>query len=82
MHGTLNPFAPGQEDWTSYVERLEHYFAARIQAKEESIAAYLAALRELFEYCEYGDTLSEMIRDRLVCGVNHDGIQRRLLAEN
>ena len=22
MHGTLNPFAPGQEDWTSYVERV------------------------------------------------------------
>ena len=56
-------------------------FNSRIRAKEESIAAYLAALRELSEYCEYRDTLSEMIRDRLVCGVNHDGIQRRLLAE-
>ena len=29
----------------------------------------------------YGDSLNEMIRDRLVFGVNHDTIQPRLLAE-
>ena len=29
----------------------------------------------------YGTTLSEMLRDRLVCGVNHEGIQKKLLAE-
>ena len=28
MHGTLTQFAPEEEDWTTYVERLEHYFAA------------------------------------------------------
>lgn len=26
-------------------------------------------------------SLKEMLRDRLVCGVNHDGIQRKLLLE-
>ena len=46
-----------------------------------SIVDPLAALRELSEYCDYGESLNEMLRDRLVCGVNHEGIQKRLLAE-
>ena len=42
---------------------------------------YVAALRALSEHCEYGDSLKLMLRDRLVCGINHEGIQRRLLSE-
>ena len=42
---------------------------------------YVAALRALAEYCEYGDSLNIMLRDKLMCGVNHKGIQRRLLPE-
>ena len=38
-------------------------------------------LRQLTEYCEFGATLDEMLRDRLVCGVQDIRIQRRLLAE-
>ncbi len=46
----------------------------------ESIADYVAALREL---ALNGTTnlLEEMLRDRLVCGVNYLGIQRKLLSE-
>ncbi len=54
---------------------------SRVRDRAESVASYPAALRELAEYCEYGDRLLEMLRDRLVCGVNHEGIQCRLLAE-
>ena len=61
------------------VQRFKFYNRAR--AKGETIAAYVAALRALAEYCNFGDSLSTMLRDRLVCGVNHEGIQRRLLAE-
>ena len=39
---------------------------------------YVAALKKL---STEGDSLNEMIRDRLVCGVNDGRIQRRLLAE-
>lgn len=46
------------------------------------MATYLAALRELVEHCEYRESISEMLRNRLVCSVSHEGIQRRLLAEN
>ena len=56
-------------------------FNTRNRASGESIAAYVAALRELAEHCDYGASLSEMLRDRLVCGVNHEGIQKKLLAE-
>ena len=56
-------------------------FNTRSRKQGESVAAYIAALRELAEHCSYGTTLSEMLRDRLVCGVNNETIQRKLLAE-
>ena len=45
------------------------------------MAAFVAGLRQLSEHCEFGTTLEDMIRDRLVCGVANSSIQRRLLAE-
>ena len=42
---------------------------------------YVEELKKLSTECEYGDSLNEMIRDRLVCGVNDRRIQRSLLAE-
>ena len=41
----------------------------------------MASLREIAKYCDYKDTLNMMLRDRLVCGVNHQGIQKRMLGE-
>ena len=35
----------------------------------------------MVEHCNYGGTLNEMLRDRLVCGINDDAIQRRSLSE-
>ena len=43
---------------------------------------YLSELRVLAQWCKFGDTLDDMLRDRLVCGVNEETIQRRLLAES
>ncbi len=42
---------------------------------------YVAVLRKWAHDCNYGEKLTEMLRDRLVCGINDDRIQRRLLAE-
>ena len=55
-------------------------FNSRSRKEGESIAMYVAELKKLSMECEYGDSLNEMIRDRLVCGVN-DGRIQRLLAE-
>ena len=56
-------------------------FYNRVRAPGESIAAFVASLHKTAEHCEYKDTLKDKLRDWLVCGVNHDGIQRKLLAE-
>ena len=46
------------------------------------MANYVAELRVLGEYCDFGTTIENMIRDRLVCGINDHEIQRRLLQES
>ena len=56
-------------------------FNTRFQQPGETISMFLAELRHLCEHCDFGITLDEMLRDRLVCGVRDIRIQRRLLAE-
>ena len=56
-------------------------FNSRFRAEGESVADFLAALRSLSEHCNYGSLLDIMLRDRLVCGIRDDAMQRRLLSE-
>ena len=56
-------------------------FNTRKQQAGETVAEYVAALRKAAEFCDYGDSLSEMLRDRLVCGITDISVQKRLLAE-
>ena len=56
-------------------------FHSRSRKPGESVAAYVAELRALTEFCNFGASLEEMIRDRLVCGINDPSLQKRLLAE-
>ena len=57
-------------------------FHTRVRKTAESVATYVAELRAIGEHCAFGDTLEDMIRDRLVCGINNPRIQRRLLQES
>ena len=41
----------------------------------------MTELKRLSEHCDFGVTLEDMIRDRLLCGVRSPKIQQRLLAE-
>ena len=52
------------------------------QQPGEPVAAFVAELRHLTEHCDFGATLDDMLRDRLVCGIADVTIQRRLLAED
>ena len=45
------------------------------------VANNIAKLRELSQYCNFGDTLELMMRDRIVCGINDTQTQKHLLAE-
>ena len=55
---------------------------SRSRKPGESVATYIAELKQLSENCALGDFLQEMLRDRIVCGINDPRIQRRLLAES
>ncbi len=45
------------------------------------MAAFVAELRRLTEFFDFGPSLEDMLRDRLVCGMGDTRMQRRLLAE-
>ena len=45
------------------------------------MANYIVELQALFNYCNFGDTLELMLKDRIVCGINNIQIQKHLLAE-
>jgi len=56
-------------------------FHKRNQNDGESIAVYVAELKKLSEHCQFGDGLNDALRDRLVCGISQESIQKRLLSE-
>lgn len=45
------------------------------------MADYVVALKNLAEHCKYWDTLETILRERIVCGIRNEKIQRRLLVE-
>ena len=56
-------------------------FHNKFRKSGQSVANFVAELRQLSEHCDFGAVLDDMLRDRLVCGNNNDAIQRRLLGE-
>ena len=58
-----------------------HQFHQRQQQSGESVATYLAELRKMAVPFEFGATLGEALRDRLVCGLGKEAHQKRLLLE-
>ena len=57
-------------------------FNTRVRLPNESVMTYVSELRALAEHCKFPETfLDELLRDRLVCGINDQQIQRRLLAK-
>ena len=64
---------------SAVVRRFKFYNKTR--GNGQSVADFVAELRQLSEDCEFGDTLNTMLRDRLVCGIADTQIQKRLLQE-
>ena len=94
LQNLLSPDKPGNRSYADLVDTLsKHYkpasseiverfrFNSRIRKPGESVAAFVAELRALAEFCNFGDALEAMLRDRIVCGINEDSIQRRLLSD-
>ena len=49
------------------------------QKDGENMKAYAASLQKLAEHCAFGDTLSGTLRDRLVCSMRDEAVQKHLL---
>ena len=94
LRNILSPEKPGEKTYTELVEKLARHFKpapseiverfkfhSRVRRAGESITTYVAELRSLSEYCNFGAMLNDMLRDRLVCGVNDGAIQKTLLAQ-
>ena len=87
----VSPEKPGEKSYAVLVEALSKHFKptpseiverfkfhSRVRKAVESIATFVAELRSLSEYCNFGPSLEDMLRDRLVCGVNDHAIQKHL----
>ena len=94
IRSLVAPQKPTEKSYDELVEKLKvHYdpppaiaverfkFNSRMRQPSENVATYISELRQLAIKCNFGDKLDEMLRDRIVCGVNDNRIQRRLLAE-
>ena len=58
-------------------EIVERYkFHSRVRRPAESVGTFLSELRALSVYCNFGPSLNDMLRDRLVCGINDDQMQK------
>lgn len=56
-------------------------FNSRVRAEGETVSKFVAALKSLSEHCNFGTELGNMLRDRIVCGINSVTIQTRLLEQ-
>ena len=94
LRNIVSPNKPGDKTYSALVTALSQHFKptpseiverfkfhSRARKAGESVATYVAELRSLTEFCNFGDMLEVMIHDRLVCGINDPAIQKRLLAE-
>uniref|UniRef100_A0A5S6QT12 RNA-directed DNA polymerase n=1 Tax=Trichuris muris TaxID=70415 RepID=A0A5S6QT12_TRIMR len=54
-------------------------FAQRFRQENETVSQFLNALRGLAANCEFGDSLTERLRDQLVIGINNATWREQLL---
>ena len=94
LRNLLTPEKPGDKPYADLVKVLTDHFSpkpseivqratfySRSRKPGESIATFVTELCASAEHCNFGRSLDDMIPDRVVCGVNDDVIQKRLLAE-
>ncbi len=90
----LSPALPGDKTFEELTQTLSRQYSpppseviqrfrfnSKCRQSGESVAAYVADLWRLAEFCNFGRTPNQMIRDRLVSGVNSEDIQKKLLGE-
>ncbi|XP_023192425.1 uncharacterized protein K02A2.6-like [Xiphophorus maculatus] len=87
MRNLVSPDKPSSKTYSQLVTRLKEHFNPKpseiVQRyKFDSRSRKPAESRRLAQDCNFGATLERRLRDRLVCGIADDRIQRRLLSES
>lgn len=59
-----------------------HKFNTRNQKVGETIESYVSNLRIKAKSCNFGELCEELVRDRLVCGINNDHLRKVLLRDS
>ena len=94
LRDLVSPVSPKDKTFDELAEVLKKHFEPkplvtaerftfhrRNQSASESILEYVAELRRLATHCEFGEYRDQALRDRLVCGLRSENIQKRLLSE-
>ena len=94
LRNLTSPNKPSEKDYATLVKLLKDHlspkpliiaerfrFHKRNQREGETVTQYIAELRKLAEFCEFGTNLNDSLRDRFVCGIRAENIQKRLLSE-
>ena len=94
LRNLVSPVKPSEKSLNELTDTLREHFepkklvmAARFQLHQrqqqagESVSTYLAELRRMAVPREFGNSLSESLKDRLVCGLRNEAHQKRLLSE-
>ena len=94
LRNLVSPSKPTEKSYQDLVSVLkEHYqpttsttverykFHTRVRKPHENVSEFVSELKKLAEKCEFKDTLNDMLKDKLVAGINDEKIQKRLLIE-
>ena len=73
----------GQSSLVSNIDFTKFYSNLNftLEKTQGTVGQFIAELCKLSEHCEFGDTLHDMLRDRLACGSKGSPLQCKLLAK-
>ena len=92
LRDLLSPAKPAEKTLKQLMDALRGHYKPKVtmaerfvfhQCKQESgetVAGLEAELRKMASRCDFGETLEEALRDRLVCGLREEVYRKRLLA--
>ena len=94
LRNLLTPEKPDSKEYEELVDILKGHlhpkplviaerfnFHNRFRVESETVSDFAAQLKKLSTHCEFGNFLDEALRDRFVCGLRKESIQKKLLSE-
>ncbi len=72
LRSLVAPAKPGEKSFDELVAVMtqRYRFHTRFRQPGELVATYVSELWSLAQTCNFGESLEDMLRDRLVCGIS------------